>query len=55
LQQEDENMTGPIFAAVGGLAAAGVALRNKRGNRKLPDKLEKGKKEREAAERKQGR
>ena len=48
-------MTGPIFAAVGGLAAAGVAPRNKRENRKLPDKFEKGKKEREAAGSKQGR
>ena len=48
-------MTGPIFAAVGGLAAAGVALRNKRENRKLPDKFEKSQKEREAADRKQGR
>jgi hypothetical protein len=55
LQQEDETMTGPIFAAVGGLAAAGVAPRNKRENRELPDKLERGKKEREAADRKQGR
>jgi hypothetical protein len=45
-------MIGPLIFAAGGLAAAGVALRNKRENRRLLKKLEQGEKERAAVEKK---